>query len=193
LAKGKGHFYNKLRKMLSEGVTPIYRKVVTNLSSKEAFQLETFFIHALGRLDLGEGCLCNHTDGGKTDASKVVKQPQRNYYLQVQLGKPRSAEVRKKISDSLRGLKRPPEFGKRLSEISQTNPRKIEHLRHMQEARKQPIEAINPATGEVVLTFESRRAAGLAGHHEWSISQCLHGQKDKYKGLVWKRLPAAVA
>lgn len=57
-------FYRKLRKMLREGRTPTYRKLLTGLPEEEAFYYERFFIAAIGRRVDGEGPLCNVTWGG---------------------------------------------------------------------------------------------------------------------------------
>jgi hypothetical protein len=66
--KGKGvnpHFYNKLCKLHREGIAPIVRRLVDEVTKAEAFDIwEPFFIAAIGRKDLGTGPLCNMTDGG---------------------------------------------------------------------------------------------------------------------------------
>lgn len=62
----KSHFYQKLRKLLSEDITPIVHLLVEDVTRYEAFEIwERFFIAAVGRRDLKTGPLCNHTDGGE--------------------------------------------------------------------------------------------------------------------------------
>src|SRR5215471_11746225 len=79
--KKKTRFYNKLRKLLSEGKHPIIKK---DLSEKEALDLEKQLIAKYGCLDLGTGCLCNHNVLNHTGKK---------------IGQVRSEETKRKISE----------------------------------------------------------------------------------------------
>ena len=121
--------------------------VLTGLTEAEAFELEGQLIAAYGRVDLKTGCLANQTDGGDGASG-------------------RSEEVRRKVSEKLKG--RPPSekalqrlaernigntFGsfirteamrKNLSEALTGCIRSEEHKRHISEAKK----GISTATEE---------------------------------------------
>lgn len=62
--KSHAFFYAKLRKLLRSGIHPIVRRLLDRLTFEESRDWECFFIGAIGRRDLGQGPLCNLTDGG---------------------------------------------------------------------------------------------------------------------------------
>lgn len=100
-------FYNKLRKLFKEGVQPNIHRVCEYLSEEDAFYWETFFISALGRRNLGTGCLCNLTDGGEGFSGYVVTDKRRQQAANAarrtknHTGYKHSQETRKVISKKL--------------------------------------------------------------------------------------------
>jgi len=123
-------FYNKLRKMLCEGVTPQVVHLAENLVEHEAFALEAFFILALGRRNdpTNPGPLCNLSNGGEGSGGHIPSEEARRKYAEAARGnrnhtghrhseearqrirKARrkqvivfTAEARRKMSDAARG------------------------------------------------------------------------------------------
>ena len=65
MLKRKNHKSSMIKSIINEiGELPIHFRIYENLSELEAISLEKDIIRAFGRLDLGTGILCNHTDGG---------------------------------------------------------------------------------------------------------------------------------
>lgn len=77
--------YRKIRHLLLNGQKPIIKKVIENVSEKEAFSIELKLIEIIGRHDLGKGPLSNHTNGGEGNSGRFT-----------------SEETKKKISESLK-------------------------------------------------------------------------------------------
>ena len=78
---------NKIRKMKSEGVEIIAKKVLESLSNEESITREIELISKIGRRDAGLGPLVNTTDGGDG-----------------RTGSPPSEETKAKISRSKKGV-----------------------------------------------------------------------------------------
>jgi hypothetical protein len=49
------------------------------------------------------------------------------------------------------------------------------------------IEALNPATGEVIYTFASMRTVADAGYRKSSVQDCLDGWHYEYANMLWRR------
>ena len=84
----KSLFYNKLRKILNEGLEPIRYKLIESLTEKESLEYEKKLISLIGRIDIETGTLCNMTEGGE-------------------VGYKRTEEARKKLSEAKMGDKNP--------------------------------------------------------------------------------------
>lgn len=65
-------FYQKLRKIIKLGFSPIIINFKENLSEKEAFILETELISKIGRRIMKEGPLCNNSKGGEGVSGAVA-------------------------------------------------------------------------------------------------------------------------
>lgn len=63
-----------IRKLLRNGEQPIITKVVENLTSEEACQLEIELITKYGRKDIGTGVLTNCTSGGDKGAQNLAPE-----------------------------------------------------------------------------------------------------------------------
>jgi hypothetical protein len=49
------------------------------------------------------------------------------------------------------------------------------------------IQAIDKKSGQVVLEYESTRAAETDGYQHSNISACLNGKRKTHKGLIWRK------
>ena len=78
---------NKIRKMKSEGVEIIAKKVLESLSNEESIKREIELISQIGRRDFGRGPLVNTTDGGEGRS-----------------GSPHSEDTKAKISRGRKGI-----------------------------------------------------------------------------------------
>jgi len=107
--KGKTSlFYNKLRKIIKDGFTPISIKLIEGLTEVDSLIYEKELINLIGRVDIETGSLCNMTEGGE-------------------VGFTRTEEARKKISESKKGYKNPM-YGKTTSEKQKESVKKAHKL-----------------------------------------------------------------
>ena len=65
-------FYQKLRKIIKSGFSPIIITLKENLSEKEAFVLEAELISKIGRRIMKEGPLCNNSKGGEGASGAIA-------------------------------------------------------------------------------------------------------------------------
>jgi len=101
-------FYNKLRKILSDGFEPIKFKLIESLTENESLAHEKRIINLIGRIDIETGTLCNMTEGGE-------------------IGFTRTEESRKKLSESKKGEKNPM-FGKATSDKQKESVKEAHRL-----------------------------------------------------------------
>lgn len=80
----------KIKSLFSKGLEPTILILAENLTELEAWNLEMTKISEYGRIDLGTGILCNHTDGGEGPSKRTSWNK----------GKKFSDETRKKMSES---------------------------------------------------------------------------------------------
>lgn len=52
--------------------------------------------------------------------------------------------------------------------------------------RSKPIEAVDPASGEIIYSFHSSKEAGRNGFDGSHIISCCKGKRKTHKGLVWR-------
>ena len=81
---------NKIKSIQTQNREPEIQYIAENLTEKEAWTLEIAKISEYGRINLGTGILCNHTDGGDGPANRSPWNK----------GKKFSDETRKKMSKS---------------------------------------------------------------------------------------------
>lgn len=96
----KTHFYRKLKSMLDKGIQPKFVFFHINLSNQEAIELEIALINSYGRLDLGTGCLTNHTNGG--DGSNGYKHTEEAKQLMSiqRKGRKHTEETKERMKES---------------------------------------------------------------------------------------------
>ena len=88
----------KIKHIRETGTRKPIIKILNGLSENGAFKIETELILSIGRLDLAEGPLCNHTNGGDGPSGMVV-----------------SSKSRKKKSEFFKTLWQDPEYRKKHS------------------------------------------------------------------------------
>lgn len=131
--KSNTHFHNKLRLIIKDGFDPLYKILISNLSESESHKEEIRIIKIIGREEYG-GCLTNLSNGGdgqsgfkhrpesklKTSNSLKNNKEFQNYmktsefskkvsdgligHVGYGIGIPRTEEVRRKISESLKKI-----------------------------------------------------------------------------------------
>ena len=107
--KGKTSlFYNKLRKIVKDGFSPISIKLIEGLTEEKSLIYEKDLIHLIGRVDIETGSLCNMTEGGE-------------------VGFTRTEESKKKLSESKKGDKNPM-FGKTTSDKQKESVKEAHRL-----------------------------------------------------------------
>lgn len=84
-------------------------------------------------------------------------------------------ETKAKIADTLRGRKRPD-----IAAVEKNHPKK-----------SKAVQALDKATGEVVMEFPSTREAERQGFHSGAVSQCCQNcysihKGNIYKGFIWR-------
>ncbi len=72
------HKTNKIKKLLNEGYVPIINLIKTGLTETQSFELEKKLIKKYGRIDLGDGCLVNLSDGGEGQSGWVPTEEYKN-------------------------------------------------------------------------------------------------------------------
>jgi len=71
---------SKINKIIKESnQEPIIIRVKDNLTELESFGLEKTLIKVIGRKDLNQGTLVNHTDGGEGETGKIITELARTH------------------------------------------------------------------------------------------------------------------
>jgi len=106
IGKGKGD--RAWYKRRSEIKPPKNKSLIVileeNLTDIGALSIERRMIQWYGRIDVGTGVLRNRTDGGDGLAGRVVSEETKLKMRLAKLGKPKSADHKAKISNSLKGI-----------------------------------------------------------------------------------------
>ena len=120
IGKGKGYRYgiqhhlgrdnhnnqllkNKIRKVGADNITIHF--LHENLTEEKAFYWERYWIKYIGRRDLGEGTLCNLTDGGEGTSGYVCSKETKLKIGKANKGHKVSAETKLKIGKANKGHK----------------------------------------------------------------------------------------
>ena len=126
--------YSMIHKFLRGDIEFIEEIMFDNLTESEAFAIEKEMIAKYGRIDLGTGCLANHTDGGegcsgilcsdelrKLRRDRMIGIPKTEKHKQhmrenhadysgenhPNYGKQWPEDVRKRMSEGMKGIKSP--------------------------------------------------------------------------------------
>jgi group I intron endonuclease len=174
---------NKIKKILSLGLTPMILKVSENLFEVDAFELEKKLITVIGRRDLKTGPLTNLTDGGEGFSGLIKTEIHRERLRQSNLGKKMSKEAREKISKSLIG-KRGRNTGNKHSE--ETKKQISETKKGTLSWNATPVLQLTK-NDELVKEWVSATAAakelGLSQGNIWTV---INGGRNTCGGFKWK-------
>ncbi|MCK5019934.1 MAG: GIY-YIG nuclease family protein [Candidatus Peribacteraceae bacterium] len=100
--------FNKIRKILNSGFSPIIYKLYENLNNKDASDLEIDLIYSIGRYNEKTGPLTNITSGGE-GVCGISMTEERRLKIKEYMNRP---EVREKISINSKRLWADPEHNK---------------------------------------------------------------------------------
>jgi hypothetical protein len=95
-------FYSKMKSIISSGNKPEFILLKSDLSEKESFEIERYFINLIGRIENG-GNLTNLSDGGEGQSGFKHSEETKRKMSEKRMGKklePLSDEVKLKISIS---------------------------------------------------------------------------------------------
>lgn len=180
--------YNKVQKMLREGVKPRVEFLAVALFESEAFSLEHRLIRHWGRLDRGTGCLLNATDGGE-GTSGLLRSPEHLAKIAVaRRGYRHSPETLAKMAAARVGRKLSPEHAAKVAaarlgkkESAEKNAKRKALFR---EKNGRAVHRTDPVTGEVV-TYAAIVDVAKDGFCRPSVSRVCSGGKKTHRGFLW--------
>ena len=157
------HKLNKIRKILSENKEPVIQIINSNISKKEACELEEFLIEIIGRSDLNKGTLTNLTKGGDgnrdwTPALRIAMSERNKNYINVK--DPNTGKKFKVHKDDPRWINREL-VGQNLNEVNSNKNGKLNGY----------IQAKDPKTGKA---FRIK-----ADDPRWNSGELVGINKDK--------------
>jgi len=176
-----GHLFlkRKIKKIGADNIKVHF--LHENLTETEAFKFETFYIGFYGRRDLGEGTLCNLTNGGegisgnirsektKQKMSKAAKGKNNHMY-----GKHHSEEAKRKISEAnkgnqyAKGFIHSKKFKRKISMVTRGENNPFYGKNHSENARKKMSKA--------------HKGKKLSEEHKQKISKAGKGKNNHMYG-----------
>lgn len=177
------YLMNKINKIKRCGLRIITVFIMRGLYEQMALNLEQELIAVVGRKDLEKGPLVNMTDGGEGTCGRPVPEKVLANFVKrgkehYQYGKPRSADVRKKISNTLKGRKLPKEVCEKISKALTGKKLSLEHIQSLKDAVRPPATEEN----------RKKRSMTMKGH-KWSsetIEKRRAGIKQSWVGRKLK-------
>lgn len=152
---------NKIKNIINAGLDVEIQLLFDGLTEIEALRREVWAIKMWGRLDLEEGPLTNHTDGGEGISGFRFSEESKEKIRSANVGKVHTEESRKLMSESRKGLIKTEEHRKKIGDAHRgisTGPLSEETKRKMSVARQggtpnaKQYSFLSP-TGEVVEVF----------------------------------------
>ena len=185
------HKYYKIKNILSKNLEPIILKVEKNLTEQEAFNLEIWFIWAIGRSDLKLGPLTNHSDGGEGVVGHKMSIEGRKKLSEINKGKKLNPETINKIMNSRKGYSHSKETkikignkhkGKIITEETRFKL-STSHMGHVH-SEEQKLKISNGNLGKIVKK-ESREKISLSnkGKSPWNKG---HKYSDEDRLRIYK-------
>lgn len=188
LRRGKTLLYHKLRKMLAAGIEPLIEVVRDGLTEHEAFEIERSLIAQYGRRSLGTGVLCNLTDGG--DGASNPDDDVRRRMSESHKGLPRSETHRQRLSEAHMGRRLPEVHKQKLSVARRgrvvTEETRIKTSATLRKLNGKPVESYSPDTGETIKRYPAIVAVRDDGFNDTCVSRVLSGVFRTYKRLGWR-------
>jgi len=126
----------------------------TNLSWKEACELEKEYISLYGRLDLKNGILCNMTNGGEGANGVIVSKETKDKLSKIRKGRKQSKEWIKNRANSLRGNKLTIEHKDKLRKIKLGTTLTEEHKQNISTALRN---SKNPPGAKKVINMKTKK------------------------------------
>lgn len=184
-----GHFYVRLRELATEGITPDVRTLHEGLTDQDAKDKEIDLITFWGRIDIGTGCLCNHTRGG--DGVTGIKRSAETRAKISDSNRRRvcSAETKAKISRSNTGKIPSAETRAKMSRVRTGKTPSDKAKRALQtftDGCMRPVESYDFDTGQLVKSYPSITATTTDGFTSSSVSMVCRGRQKAHGGLGWR-------
>lgn len=203
-------FYNKLNKLINNGIPYYYKKIYEDLSIEDAIKFEMELISKFGRKDLKTGILYNLTDGGeghknyKRSRETIEKVRSKTTGMtrtkefsdrisRLRTGMIFSDEHRANISKAQKGTKKPKPLSslpnyKRTAELKKNNP---EFSKKMSDSKRlllgKRVVQICPKTNEIIKHWNNQmEAAEFIGGSSSRIILTCEGKVNKHKKYYWK-------
>jgi hypothetical protein len=131
-----------------------------NLSEEEAFDYEIKLIAQFGRIDLGTGCLCNHTNGGQGSSN-------------AHIGLKHTIDSR--INMSIAASKR------KVSKEGQERRTKA-----VIKAKGRPVCSFDLVSRQVIKEYTHLRAVENDGFKHKAVWRVINGRLNSHRGLGWR-------
>ncbi len=165
---GKGRANRAFRKHKNVAVPPKERILFLkrNLTEGDALKHEIYMIALYGRKDIGTGILWNFTDGGEGSSGAIVSSETRKKLSEALKGMkkpPRSEETRRKLSEARKGLKLPKEWRENIGKASKGRVFSEERNRKISEAKK--------GKKRPPISEETRRKMSIAQKKRWEVTK----------------------
>jgi hypothetical protein len=198
--KGKTYLYNKLNKLIDNGIEPMVVRLYENLTEKESFDKEILLIEKIGKKYKGEGTLTNIVDGGEGVTGLVhTKESREKMSLKGEnhpnWGKKLKDSTKKKISEKLKANNpmKNPEVAEKVRQQnlgrdpwnkgkSETRPEVIKKLSEKKKKYRN-IKATSKETGEVFELNDTKEAMEFVGKTHRMIM--IYFEKGESKDYYW--------
>lgn len=195
--QAKTRFYCKLNSLRVQGIQPQIDYLGKDMFEIEAFALEEYLIKYYGRLDLGTGCLTNHTDGGdgvkgllcSIDTRKKISEANKGnvaWNKGIKSGE-LSFDTRYKMSLAKVGVEKSFQTRERISNAQVNRSETINQLISKAHTEKFGLGvcAIDMMTLQVVISFPSIQSTKEKGFDPGNIANVLNKKLKSHKGYYW--------